>query len=129
MAARAVFDVPDAFFCVFRADLVKLMFVTAVAGVAFEIAADMAGGTGSLVWPGQCEETRMFEARRFPCQFTYGAAQEVCLGIYKNNSEGREITFNGENHDIIALRPPQPRVFDHQPKSPARVPTQNQSPG
>lgn len=66
MASRAIFDVANAFFGVLGPDLVGLMFVTAITGVAREIAADMAGGAGGVVRSGQCEETGMLETRGLP---------------------------------------------------------------
>lgn len=90
MATGTIFDVTNAFFCVLGPDLVRLMFVTAVAGVALEIAADMAGSASSLVWPGQCEETRMIEARRSPCSLRV-ALRAIVACLSMNRSQRRAV--------------------------------------
>ena len=85
MATRTIFNVADAFFCVLGPDLVWLMFVTAIAGVAFESASDMAGSAGSLMRSGQREETRMIEACWFPCSLPVALrAIFACLSMNRN---------------------------------------------
>lgn len=52
MAADAILDVANALLGMFGADLVRLMLVTAKAGVAFEVAALVASGAGCIMLAG-----------------------------------------------------------------------------
>jgi hypothetical protein len=66
VAANTILYVANAFLGVFGADLLKLVFVAAEAGISFEIPTLVASGASCIMRTGQSEKAVMVESRRLP---------------------------------------------------------------
>ena len=93
VTTHAVFDVSDALAQMFGFDPVRLVFVTSVAGVARQVAVDVAGGTGCRVLAGQRKEPCMVEPGRSPSR------RRMALGAI-----GADIAMEGRGGRGVAGR-------------------------